>query len=109
MGVMDKSGQTGGPAFHGAHPTGVKSGLIQPSSGIQTGAKFLSVPYKGAGAAMMAGVGCGLYADTAEAIRQIVPPTDAFCPDPARADAYSEVYHRYVKGAHALSSFYRSI
>lgn len=62
-----------------------------------------------AGAAMMAGVGCGLYADTAEAIRQIVPPTDAFCPDPARADAYSEVYHRYVKGAHALSSFYRSI
>lgn len=62
-----------------------------------------------AGAAMMAGVGSGLYADTAEAVSRIAPPTVKVVPDPERADAYRQVYRRYVNGAHALSDFYRSL
>lgn len=61
------------------------------------------------GAAMMAGVGCGLYADTSEAVRQLVPPTETIAPDAGRSAAYQEVFQRYVNGAHALSTFYRSL
>lgn len=62
-----------------------------------------------AGAAMMAGVGCGLYANTAEAVRQIVPATQKIVPDAGRSAEYAAIYQRYVNGAHALSAFYRSL
>lgn len=62
-----------------------------------------------AGAAMMAGVGCGLYADTAEAVQRLVPPHRTIAPDPDRCSAYKSVYQRYVNGAKALSTFYRSL
>ena len=45
MGLMDKTGPAhagagtiANPAHHGAHPTGVQSGLIRPDAGFQAGA-----------------------------------------------------------------------
>ena len=59
-----------------------------------------------AGAAMMAGVGCGLFADTAEAARRLAPGGHLAEPDPKRAAAYQAVFESYQSGAHALHDLY---
>lgn len=58
------------------------------------------------GAAMMAGVGCGLFGDVAEAARALAPGGRVIEPDPERERAYRKVYDRYLSGAHALRALY---
>ena len=60
-----------------------------------------------AGAAMMAGVGCGMFADTEEAARRLAPGGREVEPDPARAEAYREVFESYQRGARALHELYQ--
>ena len=59
-----------------------------------------------AGAAMMAGVGCGLFPDTVQAARAMEQPGRAEEPDAARAAAYRDVFEDYVSGARALHEYY---
>jgi len=60
-----------------------------------------------AGAAMMAGVGCGLFRDTAEAARRLAPKERLAEPDPQRAEAYRAVFESYQNGARALKELYK--
>jgi sugar (pentulose or hexulose) kinase len=46
------------------------------------------------GAAMIAGVGAGVFADFAEAARAWAPPRATLTPDPDRAARYEELYTR---------------
>ncbi|MBM3190911.1 MAG: xylulokinase, partial [Chloroflexi bacterium] len=56
------------------------------------------------GAAMTAGVGAGLYADYAEAVRCAVPPAQvAAAPDPQRHEAYEHTYRVYRRLYPALA------
>ena len=47
------------------------------------------------GAAMLAAIGCGLIADTAECAARMVRPARRFLPDPARAALYDAAHRRY--------------
>jgi sugar (pentulose or hexulose) kinase len=49
------------------------------------------------GAAMLAGVGAGVFPDVAAAAEAMVHVTDRIEPDPALADVYDRAYHRYRK------------
>ncbi len=50
------------------------------------------------GAAILGGVGAGLYPDAAEAVRRAVaPPAEITLPDPARAEAYQAGYETYQR------------
>ena len=49
------------------------------------------------GCAMMAGVAAGAYADLDAARATMVRPAGSYEPDPARHEAYSRVYDRYLK------------
>jgi xylulokinase len=48
-----------------------------------------------AGAAMLAGLGAGVYADAAEAISAGYRPLDQADPDPAHRALYDDLYQRY--------------
>jgi sugar (pentulose or hexulose) kinase len=48
-----------------------------------------------AGAAMLAGLGAGVYADTAEAVAAGYRPLGRAEPDPARRALYDDLYQRY--------------
>lgn len=58
-----------------------------------------------AGAAMMAGVGCGLFRNTAEAARRIATKTRTITPG-TNARAYQRIFDEYKRGARALREFY---
>lgn len=60
-----------------------------------------------AGAAMMAGVGCGLFRDTAEAAARIAPGGRTVEPDPSRVKIYKDVFDRYCRGARGLGALYK--
>jgi xylulokinase len=49
------------------------------------------------GAAMIAGVGAGLFADFGEAVRAWAPPRVTMVPDPGRAAKYEELYTRVYR------------
>jgi xylulokinase len=48
------------------------------------------------GAAMLAGVGAGVYRDVYEAAEQFVSITREYLPDPAMAPLYAEGFERYL-------------
>ena len=54
------------------------------------------------GAAIVAGVGAGLFADVAAAAASFVTVTDAYTPDPPRRDRLAEAYGRYQRLVDAL-------
>jgi xylulokinase len=59
------------------------------------------------GAALLAGVGVGLYADCAAAVRAAVrAPLPGALPDPQRAQAYGQAYQQYVALASMLVGQY---
>lgn len=60
-----------------------------------------------AGAAMMAGVGCGLFRDTAEAAERIAPGGQVVTPDPERVEMYKAVFDDYCRGARSLRALYK--
>lgn len=60
-----------------------------------------------AGAAMMAGVGCGVFHDTAEAAARIAPAGRTVEPDPARVGIYQKLFEEYCRGARGLRTLYR--
>ncbi len=60
------------------------------------------------GAALLAGVAAGVYADGRDAIRQAVsPPRQAALPDPARAARYASAYPAYIRWANLIVEQYR--
>jgi len=59
------------------------------------------------GAAMLAGVGCGLYDSAADAARAIVKTAPPQPHSPDRHRAYDRIYARYLKAYRALNEFYR--
>jgi xylulokinase len=56
------------------------------------------------GAALLAGVGAGLFADVAEAVRNAVVVTSSTEPDAASADSYARAYEIYTRLYPALNS-----
>ena len=71
--------------------------------GLQLTADLLGVPVRSAaaeecgtlGCAMLAGVGCGLFAGLEEAAERMVRSGRLFRPDPARAGRAAELLRRY--------------
>lgn len=49
------------------------------------------------GAALLAAVGCGIFADVRQAVEACVKPGDAVHPNPANAAAYNEFYRAYQR------------
>lgn len=62
-----------------------------------------------AGAAMMAGVGCGLFENTEFAAKAIAPGGRAVIPNPVRAEKYKKVFEEYQRGARALRKWYKEV
>ena len=62
-----------------------------------------------AGAAMMAGVGCGLFESTEAAAKAIAPGGRVVTPDPERAEQYRRVFDEYQRGARALRELYKEV
>ena len=62
-----------------------------------------------AGAAMMAGVGCGLFENTEAAAKAIAPGGRVVTPDPERAEQYRRVFDEYQRGARALRELYKEV
>ena len=58
------------------------------------------------GAGMLAGVGCGMFADNQEAAKAMRPEQHIVKPDPQHAEAYKKVFEDYCRGAKALRSLY---
>ncbi len=58
------------------------------------------------GAAMCAGIGCGLFADFADAVENMVRIDRTYSPDPALASVYAEKYARYENALAALDTFH---
>jgi xylulokinase len=57
------------------------------------------------GAALLAGIGAGVYSDFEDAIRQgIVPAQGPYLPDPTRAAMYADAFERYKRLYPALQS-----
>ncbi|MEH3047642.1 xylulokinase [Sphingomonas adhaesiva] len=59
------------------------------------------------GAAIMAGLGAGLFPSIAAASRALVDVTRTFVPDPARAARYATMTARYEAAYHLLKDLYR--
>ena len=62
-----------------------------------------------AGAAMMAGVGCGLFENTEIAAKAIAPGGRAVIPNSVRAEKYKKVFEEYQRGARALRKWYKEV
>lgn len=60
-----------------------------------------------AGAAMMAGVGCGLFENTEAAARAIAPGGRVVVPKPENVEKYKAVFDEYQRGARALRELYK--
>jgi xylulokinase len=77
---------------------GARSALVNQVKAdiLQRPVETLEVPEAGTlGAAMLAAIGCGLFADTAEAAVRMVRPARRFLPDPALAALYDAAHLRY--------------
>lgn len=58
------------------------------------------------GAAMLAGVGTGMYKDFAEAVRRTVRFQRAYAPDPAHAELYTKGYELYLSAYASLRDWF---
>jgi sugar (pentulose or hexulose) kinase len=58
------------------------------------------------GAALMAGVGCGLYTDAADGYRRFAVEERVLLPDPDRHAVYAPLFAEYKKKADALGTLY---
>ena len=58
------------------------------------------------GAAIMAGVGCGLFRDCAEGVRRLVPKDRVLQPEAKQVRAYQRIYDRYCRRAKVLKAVY---
>jgi Sugar (pentulose and hexulose) kinases len=58
------------------------------------------------GAAMCAGIGCGMFADFADATARMVRIDKTYRPDPALAEIYAAKFARYEKALAALDTFH---
>jgi xylulokinase len=64
---------------------------------------YVAAPERtGVGAALIAGIGVGIYADYEDAAAAARPPLLATEPEPARVAAYEEVYERYRRYSEAI-------
>jgi xylulokinase len=54
------------------------------------------------GAAILAGVGVGIFSSFDQAVARLARPASTFQPDPASASAHEQVYKRYVATYEAL-------
>lgn len=82
--------------------------------------RMIYIPHQGAeseiystsdtarGAALLAGIGTGVYADAKEAIREAVrAPVVGAEPDPARVAVYAKAYEGYVQWAEIITKQYK--
>lgn len=58
------------------------------------------------GAAMMAGVGCGLFRDTKEAVQRLKQPETAHMPDKENAQSYKSILDSYICEARMIKNIY---
>lgn len=58
------------------------------------------------GAAMCAGIGCGMFADFAEAVGEMVKVEKTYSPNPALAAVYAAKFARYEDALAALDTFH---
>ena len=78
---------------------GAKSGIWLQLKADITGKKVtaLEVPEAGClGAAILAGIGCGVFRNAGEAVSKYVKVKDIYLPDPNASEAYSKIYSRYL-------------
>ena len=61
------------------------------------------------GAALLAGVGAGIYRNAEEAVASIEVPVTRLEPDPAAHQRYEEAYARFLEVAPALRSFHSGV
>lgn len=61
------------------------------------------------GAAQLAAVGCGIFADARQAVAACVKPGTAVHPNPANAAAYNELYHAYKRLYPALKERFANL
>jgi xylulokinase len=61
------------------------------------------------GAAMIAGVGVGVFSSEREAVRQCVQPAAELSPRAAEADAYSRLFVKYRKIHDVLAEVYHDV
>ena len=56
------------------------------------------------GAAICAGVGCGLFPDLEQAVKRMVRVERRYTPDPAVHGIYADLYRRYTRAYEALDA-----
>ena len=61
------------------------------------------------GAALLAAVGCGVFADARQAVEACVKPGAAVHPNPANAAVYNEFYHTYKRLYPALKDHFANL
>ena len=61
------------------------------------------------GAALLAAVGCGIFADARQAVEACVKPGAAVQPNPANVAAYNELYHAYRRLYPALKEQFANL
>lgn len=61
------------------------------------------------GAALLAAVGCGIFADARQAVDACVKPAAAVHPNPTNAAAYNEFYHAYKRLYPALKDHFANL
>jgi len=58
------------------------------------------------GAAILAGVGCGIYRDAAEGYRHLAVREQVIYPNPERTAVYKPILEKYRRGAELLGDIY---
>ncbi len=61
------------------------------------------------GAAVLAGVGCGLFANAQEGCKRLAMQEQTFLPDLAQAEIYDQAYKRYKKIAKAMGKIEKDV
>ena len=95
----------------------LSGGLTRSKAWTQMMADALGIPVEmpdaaelaSLGACMAAGVGCGLWADYEEAVKDCVHVSGRFVPDPVRSAALRRKYAAYEKALRALDVFHGSM
>lgn len=62
-----------------------------------------------AGCAILSGVGCGFFADIAEAQSSLIKPGKLYEPDKNSSERYEEEYVRFIKQMEAYSEVYKDV
>jgi L-xylulokinase len=95
----------------------LSGGLTRSKTWTQMMADALGIPVEvpdaaelaSLGACMAAGVGCGLWKNYEEAVKDCVHISGRYLPDPARSAALQKKYAAYVKAVKALDAFHESM